>query len=119
MEEAQRALEETELDLDELEEDASEIESELAELDIDPAREIYLSKELKMIEHQIAEKQGELEICQDDIETIEEEQEHIKAQLKGFKLAIDFQKLNYTDKLYAREMLEKAMSQLEVNEEDQ
>jgi PAS domain S-box-containing protein len=54
----------------------------------------------------------------DLIETIQEEQEHIKAQLKGFKLAIDFQKLNYTDKLYAREMLEKAMSQLEVNKEN-
>ncbi len=54
----------------------------------------------------------------DLIETIQEEQEHIRAQLKGFKLSIDFQKLNYNDKLYAREMLEKAMSQLEVNKED-
>lgn len=54
----------------------------------------------------------------DLIEKIQEEQEHIKAQLKGFKLAIDFQKLNYTDKLYAREMLEKAMSQLEVNKDE-
>ena len=75
LKEAQRALEDAELDLAELEEDAFEIENELADLDIDPAREIYLSKELKMIEHQIAEKQGELEICQDDIETIEEEME--------------------------------------------
>jgi PAS domain S-box-containing protein len=54
----------------------------------------------------------------DLIETIQEEQEHIEAQLNGFKLAIDFQKLNYSDKLYAREMLEKAMSQLEINKED-
>jgi class 3 adenylate cyclase len=54
----------------------------------------------------------------DLIETIHEEQEHIKAQLKGFKLAIDFHKLNYTDKLYAREMLEKAMTQLDINQED-
>jgi class 3 adenylate cyclase len=54
----------------------------------------------------------------DLIETIQEEQEHINAQLKGFNLSIDFQKLNYTDKLYAREMLEKAMSQLEINKED-
>ena len=75
LEEAQRALEETELDLVELEEDAFEIENELADLDIDPAREIYLANELTIIEHQIAEKQGELEICQDDIETIEEELE--------------------------------------------
>jgi PAS domain S-box-containing protein len=49
----------------------------------------------------------------DLIETIQEEQEHIKAQLKGFNLSIDFQELNYSDKLYAREMLEKAMSILE------
>ncbi len=73
LEEAQRALEETELDLAELEEDAFEIENELADLDIDPAREIYLSNELEMIEQQIEEKQGEVEICKDDIETIEEE----------------------------------------------
>jgi hypothetical protein len=75
LEEAQRALEDAELDLAELEEDAFEIESELAELDIDPAREIYLSNELEIIEHQIDEKQGEVEICKDDIETIEEEME--------------------------------------------
>ena len=77
LEEAQRALEETELDLAELEEDAFEIENQLAVLHpvFDAARAIYLSKELKIIEHQIAEKQGELEICQDDIETIEEELE--------------------------------------------
>jgi adenylate cyclase len=54
----------------------------------------------------------------DLIDTIHEEQEHIKAKLKGFNLSIDFQKLGYTDKLYAREMLEKAMAQLEVNKED-
>ena len=47
------------------------------------------------------------------IDAIQEEQEHIKARLKGFNLSIDFQKLNYTDKLYAREMLEKAMSILQ------
>jgi PAS domain S-box-containing protein len=46
----------------------------------------------------------------DLIDTIRKEHEHIKARLKGFDLNIDFQKLNYTDKLYAREMLEKAMS---------
>ena len=54
----------------------------------------------------------------DLIEKIREEQEHIQAQLKGFNLSIDFQKLDYTDKLYAREMLEKAMSQLEINQEE-
>jgi PAS domain S-box-containing protein len=54
----------------------------------------------------------------DLIETIQEEQEHIKAQLKGFNLSIDFQKLNYSDKLYAREMLEKAMSILEPGNGD-
>lgn len=75
LEEAQRALENAELDLADLEEDAFEIENELADLDIDPAREIYLANELEIIEHQIAEKQGEVEICKDDIETIEEELE--------------------------------------------
>ena len=54
----------------------------------------------------------------DLIETIQEEQEHIKAQLKGFNLSIDFQELNYSDKLYAREMLEKAMSILEPEKKD-
>ena len=75
LEEAQRALEDAELDLADLEEDAFEIENELADLDIDPAREIYLSNELSIIEHKIEEKQGEIEICKDDIETIEEELE--------------------------------------------
>jgi PAS domain S-box-containing protein len=51
-------------------------------------------------------------------ETIEAEHEQIKAQLKGFKLNIDFEKLNYSDKLYAREMLQKAMARLEPNVED-
>ena len=54
----------------------------------------------------------------DLIDTIQEEQEHIKAQLKGFNLSIDFHKLNYSDKLYAREMLEKAMSILEPDKSD-
>jgi class 3 adenylate cyclase len=51
-------------------------------------------------------------------ESIKEEQEHIQARLKGFNLSIDFQKLNYNDKLYAREMLEKAMSILEPDKKD-
>jgi PAS domain S-box-containing protein len=54
----------------------------------------------------------------DLVETIQEEQEHIKARLKGFNLSINFQKLNYSDKLYAREMLEKAMSILEPENQD-
>ena len=54
----------------------------------------------------------------DLVESIKEEQEHIKARLKGFNLSIDFQKLNYSDKLYAREMLEKAMSILEPGKKD-
>ncbi len=48
----------------------------------------------------------------DLIETIHREQEHMKAHLQGFNLSIDFEKLNYTDKLYAREMLQKAISKL-------
>jgi PAS domain S-box-containing protein len=54
----------------------------------------------------------------DLIEILEKEREHIKAQLKGFNLSIDFDKLNYADKLYAREMLQKAMSKLDPTTED-
>ena len=54
----------------------------------------------------------------DLIETLKEEREHIKAHLKGFNLSIDFDKLNYADKLYAREMLQKAMTKLEPGSED-
>ena len=36
----------------------------------------------------------------DLIDTIKQEQEHIKARLKGFNLSIDFDKLTYSDKLY-------------------
>jgi PAS domain S-box-containing protein len=54
----------------------------------------------------------------DLIETLQEEREHIKACLKGFNLSIDFDKLNYADKLYAREMLQKAMAKLGPGSED-
>jgi PAS domain S-box-containing protein len=54
----------------------------------------------------------------DLLEAIQQEQEHLTAQLKGFKLNIDFEKLNYADKLYAREMLQKAMAKLEPSAED-
>jgi PAS domain S-box-containing protein len=54
----------------------------------------------------------------DLIETLHEEQEHIQAHLQGFNLTIDFDKLNYTDKLYAREMLQKAISRLEPDSEE-
>ena len=48
----------------------------------------------------------------DLLEALEQEREHINAQLKGFNLSIDFDELNYADKLYALEMLQKAMSRL-------
>ena len=54
----------------------------------------------------------------DLIESLQEERERIKAHLKGFKLSIDFEKLNYADKLYAREMLQQAMVKLEPGAED-
>jgi PAS domain S-box-containing protein len=54
----------------------------------------------------------------DLLEAIQQEREHLTAQLKGFKLNIDFDKLNYADKLYAREMLQKAMARLEPGGED-
>jgi PAS domain S-box-containing protein len=48
----------------------------------------------------------------DALDTIEEEKKHLEAQLKGFNLSIDFNKLDYADKIYAKEMLQKAMSKL-------
>jgi PAS domain S-box-containing protein len=54
----------------------------------------------------------------DLVETLEEEREHIKAQLEGFNLAIDFDKLKYSDKLYVREMLQKAMAKLGSDNEE-
>ena len=48
----------------------------------------------------------------DLLETLEQEREHIEAELKGFNLKIEFDQLNYADKLYAREMLMKAMAKL-------
>lgn len=38
--------------------------------------------------------------------------ERVKKELEGFRLLIDFQKLTYTDKLAAKEILESAISQL-------
>ena len=54
----------------------------------------------------------------DLIETLDEEHEHMKAQLKGFNLSIDFQQLDWSDKLYAQEMLEKAMLILKPEKSD-
>jgi len=54
----------------------------------------------------------------DLIETIKQEREHIKAHLKGFSLNVDFDKLAYSDKLYAREMLQKAIAKLDPGIED-
>jgi PAS domain S-box-containing protein len=38
--------------------------------------------------------------------------EQLKAESKGFNLSINFNELNYTEKLYARNMLEKALAKL-------
>jgi class 3 adenylate cyclase len=54
----------------------------------------------------------------DLIETIQKEQDHLTARLKGFNLNIDFDKLDYADKLYAREMLQKAMAKLDPGTDD-
>jgi PAS domain S-box-containing protein len=51
----------------------------------------------------------------DLIETLKAERAHIKTELEGFNLNIDFQKLKHTDKVYAREMLQKAMGILEAD----
>ncbi|WP_194777523.1 PAS domain S-box protein [Pararhodonellum marinum] len=39
-------------------------------------------------------------------------EEQLNAQLRGFNLSIDFDQLDYADKLYARQLLEQAMSKL-------
>ena len=54
----------------------------------------------------------------DLLEMLEKEREHIKARLKGFNLTIDLDKLNYADKLYAKEMLQKAMARLDPDHTD-
>jgi class 3 adenylate cyclase len=54
----------------------------------------------------------------DLVEALRDKREHIEAQLKGFNLSIDFDKLNYSDKLYARELLSKAMAKLNPDIED-
>lgn len=54
----------------------------------------------------------------DLLEALHREQEHIQAQLSGFNLSIDFDKLNYADKLYVREMLQKAIGKLEPGSDE-
>ena len=49
----------------------------------------------------------------DLVETLQKEREHIQARLKGFNLSIDFDELDYADKLYAKELLLKAMAKLD------
>ena len=48
-----------------------------------------------------------------EVDKLREEEEQISAQLNGFNLSINYDKLNYSDKIYAKEMLLKAMSKLE------
>jgi PAS domain S-box-containing protein len=88
-----------------------------------PVDDILVSEDtFSLIKNDIAcEPHGEITVkgiaypvktytVRDLLDTIRKEHEHIKARLKGFDLKIDFQQLDYSDKLYAREMLEKAMS---------
>ena len=49
----------------------------------------------------------------DEIDKLKDEDEEISAQLNGFNLSINYDKLNYSDKIYAKEMLIKAMSKLQ------
>ncbi|MEO1262821.1 MAG: PAS domain S-box protein [Bacteroidota bacterium] len=49
-------------------------------------------------------------------DVIKKEKERLKKELQGFRLQIDFQKLSYMDKLAARQILESALSHLEVEE---
>jgi hypothetical protein len=48
----------------------------------------------------------------DLISELKTKKERIEAVLKGFNISIDFDQLDYSDKLYAKEILEKAMSKL-------
>ena len=48
----------------------------------------------------------------DLVSEIKSEKEILNAALKGFNISIEFNKLNYTDKLYAKELLEKAIMKL-------
>lgn len=45
-------------------------------------------------------------------EELKKERERIKKELAGFRLLIDFEKLNYSDKLAAREILENVLTHL-------
>ena len=49
----------------------------------------------------------------DEIEKLKDENDEISAQLNGFNLSINYDKLNYSDKIFAKEMLIKAMSKLQ------
>jgi PAS domain S-box-containing protein len=49
----------------------------------------------------------------DFISDLKTRKEKLEAALKGFNLSIDFDQLNYTDKLYAKELLSKAIAKLE------
>ena len=49
----------------------------------------------------------------DEREKITENKDQINAQLTGFNLSINYDELNYSDKIYAKEMLLKAMSKLQ------
>lgn len=49
----------------------------------------------------------------DEIDKLKKESEQISAQLNGFNLSINYDQLNYSDKMYAKEMLLKAMSKLQ------
>lgn len=46
------------------------------------------------------------------VSNIKREEEELIAQLKGFNLSINFHELGYADKLYAKELLEKAIKKL-------
>jgi PAS domain S-box-containing protein len=49
----------------------------------------------------------------DFISDLKTRKEKLEAALKGFNLSIDFDQLNYNDKLYAKELLSKAIAKLE------
>ena len=48
-----------------------------------------------------------------EVDKLKEQEEELTAQLNGFNLSINYDKLNYSDKMYAKELLIKAMSKLE------
>jgi PAS domain S-box-containing protein len=90
-----------------------------------PIDEILISSDTYALvkEEVVCENFGEIEakgiaypiqtfLVKNLVSNIKREEEELIAQLKGFNLSINFHEMEYSDKLYARELLEKAINKL-------